>query len=122
MMFFDNEKVELWKYGGSYTYDDYGEPQKDYSLSDVISADFQPLSPADSLREFGEILQDTYKIYVDSDVEVEPTMILRINNDTYTIKGTPMDNNHFLKTKHKKLVLQKQRKPTPLPTIEEDGG
>jgi hypothetical protein len=43
-------------------------------------------------------------------------MILRIKGqqDTYEVIGTPSDNNHLLPVMHKKLEVQKQRKPTKL--------
>lgn len=78
------------------------------------------MSPNDNLREFGELLEDTYKIYIDKDVEVDPKMLLRIQGqpDTYSIQGTPITNNHLLPiVQHKKIVVQKERKPTEVKEV-----
>lgn len=116
MPFFPNTELELWEYKESDTeFNLYGEAELEYKLITTVSCDFQPLSPTDSLKEYGEILQDTYKTYIDLDSPVTDTMICRIvgESDTYKIVGTPVRNNHVLN--HTKLVLKKERKPTPLP-------
>jgi len=115
VLFFPNEEVELWEYAEEKALMNiYGEYDEYYYLSDIVPCDFQPMSPQDNLKEFGKILQDTYKMYLDEDVEIHDTMIIRIvgKPDTYKIKGTPVFNNHFLK--HKKIILEKQRKPIRL--------
>ena len=117
MVFFPNQQLELWEYTESTTeFNAYLEPKKEYHLKDTVPCDFQPMSPNDDLKEFGEILEDTYKIYIDQEVEVDSKMILRIvgEPDTYSITGTIMNNNHLLPVKHKKIVVQKQRKPLKL--------
>lgn len=116
MVFFPNETLELWEYMESDSeYNVYGEPIAEYELQATVSCDIQPMSPQDNLTSFGKILQDTYKIYLDSNTPITDTMILRITGEsaTYKIVGSPMNNNHLLK--HKKIIVQKQRKPTPLP-------
>lgn len=122
MVFFPNEKIELWEYQDSkIKYNIYGEPEEEYVLKTIVSCDIQPMSPQDNIKSFGKILQDTYKIYLDKNTPITDTMIIRIvgKPDTYKITGTPMLNNHLLH--HKKVILKKQRKPTPLPdTITED--
>lgn len=125
MVFFPNEKLELWDYTESSTeFNSYLEPQKEYYLTETVPCNFQPMSPADTLREFGETLEDTYKCIIDSNVTINPRMIVRIQgkSDTYEIVGTPMVNTHFIQTRHTKMVLQKQRKPTPLVEVIGDGG
>ena len=117
MVFFPNEKLELWTYTESTTeFNSYLEPKKIYTLSGTVDCDFQVMSNEESLREFGEVRADTYKIYLDSNVSVDASMILRLKGktDTYEIVGTPIDNNHLTPVKHKKLVVIKQRKPTKL--------
>lgn len=122
MVFFPNEKIELWEYQDSeIKYNIYGEPEEEYILKTIVSCDIQPMSPQDNIKSFGKILQDTYKIYLDKNTPITDTMIIRIvgKPDTYKITGTPMLNNHLLH--HKKVILKKQRKPTPLPdTITKD--
>lgn len=117
MVFFPNENIELWDYTESTTeFNAYLEPKKEYCLTATVPCDIQPMNPTDSLKEFGEILEDTYKVYLSSDVTINPSTILRINGqtDTYEILGTPMNNNHLLPVQHIKLVIKKQRKPTKL--------
>ena len=119
MVFFPNQELELWDYEESTTeFNSYLEPKKEYSLEDTIPCDFQPMSPNETLREFGEILEDTYKIYINQDVDVNPKMVLRIKGetDTYEITGTPINNNHLRIVKHKKIIVQKHRKPVKLVT------
>lgn len=117
MVFFPNETLELWEYKESTTeFNSYLEPKKEYHLKTSIPCDIQPMSPDDQLKEFGEMLEDTYKIYIDQAVEILPSMILRIQGQTstYEIQGTPMNNNHLLPVKHKKIIVKKQRKPAKL--------
>ena len=117
MVFFPNQELELWRYAESTTeFNPYLEPKKEYHLIETIPCDFQVMGPNETLREFGEILEDTYKIYIDYDVELTHDMVLRIKGepDTYKITGTPITNNHLLPVHHKKLVVKKQRKPAKL--------
>lgn len=115
VLFFPNEEIELWDYAEEKALVNiYGEYEAYYYLVDVVPCDFQPMSPQDNLKEFGKILQDTYKAYFDEDAPIKDTMVLRIvgKPDTFKIKGTPIHNNHFLN--HKKIILEKHRKPVPL--------
>lgn len=116
MVFFPNQELELWEYQETSELDSYGNPKKEYCLITTVPCDFQSMTQQDNLKEFGEILEDTYKIYLDHTVEVTPSMILRIKGepDTYEIIGTPIDNNHLVPVMHKKIEVQKQRKPTKL--------
>ena len=126
MVFFPNHELELFGYRETSDFDSYYEPKKEYYHIATVECDFQPMSPKDSLKEFGEILEDTYKIYINHDVPVESSMILRIKDevDTYEIIGTPINNNHLTPVQHKKIIVQKQRKPTRLEesTPLDDGG
>lgn len=116
MPFFPNVKLELWEYSESDTYNLYGEAELTYNLIDTVSCDLQPMSTGDSLKEFGEILQDTYKTYLAIDTPVTDTMICRVTGspDTYKVVGTPIYNNHLMGATHIKLILQKQRVPEEL--------
>lgn len=120
MVFFPNEQLELWDYSETSELNSYLEPKKEYTLTDTVPCDFQSMTPADNLKEFGEELTDTYKIIIDSKVTVHSSTILRLHGkpDTYEIMGTPVINNHLPIVDHIKLVVQKQRKPTQLA----DGG
>ena len=116
MVFFPNEQLELFEYVETGELDSYLEPKKEYKLKCTVPCDFQAMTPNDDLREFGEIMDDSYKIYIDHNVPVDSGMILRLQgkNDTYEITGTVMDNNHLPVVNHIKLVVKKQRKPTPV--------
>lgn len=114
MVFFPNERLELWEYyENENILNGYGEPKPEYNFVGVYECDFQPMTPKDSLKEYGEILEDGYKIYLNIDVPITSSMILRLEGkpETYTIVGTPIRNNHNI-VSHIKVVVQKERKPT----------
>jgi len=113
MVFFPNHELELWEYTETDELDSYLEPKKTYTLIKTIPCDFQPMSTAETLKEFGEIRTDTYKVYVDLNEPVTDTMILRISGkpDTYSITGSIITNNHLPIVHHTKLIIQKTRKP-----------
>ena len=120
MVFFPNCEIELWDYDeDDALLDIYGEVEQYYVLVEIVECDFQSLSNQDSMKEFGKVLEDTYKIYLDVDVEINDRMIIRKVDEpwTYEIKGTPNNNNHFNIAQHKKVILQKQRKPVKLGKI-----
>ena len=115
MVYFPNVELELYDYAESLTESNpYYEPLREYSLVETVPCNFQPMTPNDSLKEFGEILTDTYKAIIDFDVDVNPRMLVKVKGepDTYEITGAPMVNTHFTPTRHTKLILKKQRKPT----------
>ncbi len=115
VLFFPNYEVELWEYTEKESRDRFlGESEYEYNLVATVPCDFQPMSMKDSQMEYGKILEDAYKIYLDGSVEITDTMVLRLvgEKDTYKITGTPSNNNHFLH--HHKVVVQKQRKPIKL--------
>lgn len=110
MSFFNNVILELYSFNDEEGYDDYGEKLGNYEYRETICADMQPLSAQDSLEEFGKILQDTFKVYISYNIEVNDTDIIKVKGkpETYTITGSPLEWNHLLN--HKKLLIQKQRK------------
>ena len=122
MVFFPNEKLELFEYTETSELNSYLEPKMEYVYSTTVPCDFQPMSPSDQIKEFGELLEDTYKIYIDSKTPIDSSMILRLEGktDTYEITGTIMDNNHLLPVQHIKVIAKKQRKPTKVVTPEEE--
>lgn len=109
MPFFPNTELIIKKYIASEGYDDYGEKTGEYIESESIPVDFQPLSPQESIKEYGEILQDTYKIYIDLDTEITPQDQIIIDDETYAIIGTPSKMNHFTQPSHIKINIQKLR-------------
>ena len=116
MVFFPNHELELWEYQETEELNNYLEPKKRYCLNKTIPCDFQSMSPSESLKEFGEIREDTYKIYINLDETVDDTMVLRIKGETatYEITGTVIHNNHLPIVNHQKIIVKKHRKPVKL--------
>lgn len=120
MPYFPNIEMDICTYTDTEIKDAYGNPKKAYIYRETIKVDFQPSSRNDRLTEAGEILQDTYRIYIDEDIPVDSTDIFRDpDGNTYTIIGTPINNNRFKLTKHKKIELQKTNKP--IKVVDMDG-
>lgn len=112
MSYYPNMKMDIFNYVDSDKKDAYGNPIKSYVYYTTIDVDFQASSRRDTLTEAGEILQDTYKIYIDSEITINANDIFKDEDgNTYTIIGTPILNNRFKITKHKKIELQKTNKP-----------
>ena len=112
MPYLPNIELDIYTYTDLPETDAYGNSKKGYLYRETVPVDFQASSRRDKLTEAGEILQDTYKIYLDVNVEVKPNDIFRDpEGNTYTIIGTPILNNRFKITKHKKIELQKTNKP-----------
>lgn len=106
--FFKNTIIELYSFQEG-EYDDYGR-KNDYVLKGEYSADIQPLSPQSSQQIFGKILQDTYKMYLNIDVPIEDTDMVKIpSQGTFEIVGSVEVWNHGL-INHKKVTLKKLRK------------
>ena len=120
MVFFPNYELELYEYTSLDVCDAYGNPKKGYKYHSTVPCDFQPLSYTDSMEEFGKILEDTYKIYLNPNTPVNDKMVLRLKgyDDTYNIIGTPFQNNRFQITSHIRVVVQKTRQAIKLPTTE----
>lgn len=111
-MYFPNTTMQIFTYTDLSETDAYGNSKKGYVYRETVNVDFQASSRRDTLTEAGELLQDTYKIYLDVNVEVNTNDIFKDEEgNTYTIIGTPILNNRFKITKHKKVELQKTNKP-----------
>ena len=81
MVYFPNVDIELWDYTESTTeFNPYYEPLKEYSLTNTVPGNFQPMSPNEILKEFGEILTDTYKIIIDSLVYHDGSYVVEESN------------------------------------------
>lgn len=121
MVFFPNEQLELWEYTETEELDSYLEPKKQYCLKKTIPCDFQSMTPKESIKEFGEIREDTYKIYINLNEPVDNSTVLRIQGETstYEITGTVIRNNHLPMVNHQKIIVQKHRKPLKLKECEQ---
>lgn len=112
MPYYPNITMDIFNYVDSDEKDAYDNPIKSYVYYTTINVDFQPSSRNDRLTEAGEILQDTYRMYLDVDIQIDPTDIFRDpDGNTYTIIGTPITNNRFNITQHKRVEVQKTNKP-----------
>lgn len=116
MVFFPNEQLELYQYTETLEVNSYMDPKHEYRYKETVPCDFQNMTPSDDLKEFGEIQEDTYKIYLDSKIEVDHKMVLKLENkpDTYEITGIQQINNHLPIVNHTKLIIQRHRKPVPV--------
>lgn len=105
-VFFPNEDIELHSYSsGNY---DYHGPKESYTLRETVRGNFQPLTDSASLKQFGKILTDTYKLILDENTIIHDTDLIVVNDVKYEIIGTPENWNHGL-LPHKEILLQKLR-------------
>lgn len=119
MPYFPNTTMDVFSYVELQETDAYGNAKKGYMYRETISVDFQASSRKDTLSQAGELLQDVYKLYIDSKVTINANDIFKDpEGNTYTIIGTPIVNNRFNLTRHIKVEVQKTNKP--IKTIEVD--
>ena len=108
-IFFPNVSMDIYTYDDNNTdYDYYGKKNK-YIFNQTVKVDMQPYSPSSSIKEFGKILQDTYIIIFDENIEIHETDQIIINNQKYEIIGSIENWNHGL-IPHKEMLIQKLRK------------
>ena len=120
MVYYPNINMDICSYTDTEQTDAYGNPIKAYVYRETIPVDFQPSTRNDRLTEAGEILQDTYRLYLDVSIQVDPTDIFRDpEGNTYTVIGTPILNNRFSVTQHKRVEVQKTNKPIEV-LVEDD--
>lgn len=105
-VFFPNETIELYTYSED-DYDYHG-PKTSYTLRETVTGNLQPLNTSSSLKEFGKILTDTYKLILDENIEIHDTDLVKCNGVEFEIIGTPENWNHGL-LPHKRIFLQKLR-------------
>ena len=121
MVYYPNMDMDICSYTDTVELDAYGNPVKGYVYRETVPVDFQPSNRGDRLTEAGELLQDTYRLYLDVHVEVEPTDIFRDKDgNTYTIIGTPILNNRFKVSSHKRVEVQRTNKPIKVVVVDGD--
>lgn len=106
-IFFPNEHMDIYSLENT-GYDYYGE-KNEYVFKETVDVDMQPYSPNSSLQEFGKILQDTYTVLFDENIEINDTDQLIINNIEYEIVGSVENWNHSI-LPHKEMLIKKVRK------------
>ncbi len=116
MPFFPNEILEIYEYTETEEQNPYYEPKVAYKYVGSVSTDFQTLSDSDVVLESGEILTDTYRAFVPINTVISEGMKFKLKGKphTYSLVGHEVVNSRFIPTHHIKLVLQIERKPTPL--------
>lgn len=110
--FFRKKELEIYDYKeDTLEYNVYGEPKERYTYVGTYPCDFQPLSPNATLKEFGKILTDTYKIYLNINTPINDKSVFRLKgeSDTYICIGSPQ--YHYNIIKHVKVEVQKTRQP-----------
>ncbi|MBX7076661.1 MAG: hypothetical protein K1X33_05045 [Methanobacteriaceae archaeon] len=119
MVYFYNRNLEIWEPTNKSTIDLYtGEKQIKYEFYIIADADVQQITPESSMKEYGKILEDAYRVFIDTWIEINPKSILRMENTktTYQIRGTPELRDHILP--YVTFVMEKQRTPTPLEDLD----
>ena len=106
--FFPNVSMDIYSYITDNRDHDYYGQVNEYVLKESVEVDMQPLSPTSSLREFGKILQDTYKVIMSIDVNITDTDKIIIDDIEYEIVGSVDTWNHVLP--HKEILIRKLRK------------
>lgn len=104
---FPNEQMDIYTVEKD-GYDYHGD-KIEYVFKETVDVDMQPYSASSSLREFGKILEDTYLIIFNIDVDISDTDQIRINNQNYQIIGSVETWNHGV-LPHKEMLIQKLRK------------
>lgn len=85
----------------------YDKPiECDVLVESGVNADFQPASANEQMKEFGSVVQGRYKLYLDKNVEINPSMKFVVNNRAYQVDGLPEERGAFLSTSHTKVYLQ----------------
>lgn len=117
MPFFPNNTLEIYTYNEDYLeLNPYKEPVTEYTYKESVVCDFQTSGTSDVTIETGEVLTDTYKAYIPASTIIEEGMKFKLTGQphTYTLIGHEVVNTRFTPTKHIKLLLQIDRKPTQL--------
>lgn len=106
--FFNNTNIQLFEYVELDEEDFFGE-KHEYRFKGEYNVDIQPVTPSSSQEIFGRIVQDTYKIYLNVDVPIRDTDIIKIPDfGTFEIIGSVEKWNHLLN--YQKAIIKKHRK------------
>ena len=106
-IFFPNETMHIYTHQKGEL--DYYGSQNTYVFKESVPVDMQLYSPTSSLQKFGKVLQDTYVIIFDENIDISDTDHLIINDNKYEIIGSIENCNHGL-IPHKEMIIKKQRK------------
>lgn len=106
-IFFPNTSMDIYSYQSD-GFDYYGK-KNEYVFKETVTVDMQPYSPSSSLREFGKILEDTYIVLFDENIEINETDQLIVDGIKYKIIGSVENWNHNV-IPHKEMLIQRLRK------------
>ncbi len=113
MAYFNNIIIEIYTPYISNDYDVYtDEYLTKYKILDIISVDLQPVSAKDKTLDFGEIQENTYKIY--TDYHIPKNAIIKIGNKTFSVTGELQNYDHFKPTTHNKILITEEQEPHKL--------
>lgn len=82
VIFFKGDTVEIYEQltdNRECGVDQYGKPRNCTKLKDIVEGDLQSISPNESRHAFGTQPRNSHKLYLDIDVEVKNTNILKIH-------------------------------------------
>lgn len=112
-MFFPNATVEIYEEtqdAEQFGADEYtGETKSGPVLQSTVQGDFQPLSPGQSLKEFGTVIQGTYRLFLDVGTQITADSKVKIDGQFYKVQGDPMVRNSLIP--HIKVLLIRERTP-----------
>ena len=112
-MFFPNATVEIYDETADaeqFGVDEYtGEPKKGLTLQSTVQGDLQPLSPGQSLREFGAVIQGTYRLFLPINTQISCSSQVKVDGQLYQVQGDPMKRTALLP--HIKVLLIRERTP-----------
>lgn len=99
------EEVEDPKICGT---DGYGRPLKCLVEQGSVMGDFQPMSPSEAQKEFGEMVQGMYKLYLDYGVTITSKYKVQVEGyeGYFQVKGEPMQRNTLIP--HVKVLLARE--------------
>jgi hypothetical protein len=100
LILFRSDTVEIYEQISSREcgVDQYGKPRKCIRLLSIVDGDLQPASSAESRDAFGTKTNNSHKLYLDLDVKIENTNILKVNRyrGVFEIIGDPQVYNKFI--------------------------
>jgi hypothetical protein len=85
--------------------DSYGKPRKCLVGKSMVKGGFHPMSQGKQLREFGQVIKGSAKLFLDPDVEITSTCKVRVEGEEplFQVQGIPAKRTARLS--HIKVLL-----------------
>ena len=96
MVFFPNVTARLYEYNESEEIDIRGEKKFDYIFMNEYPANFEPKIDTSNTVNYGKIIGDEFTLFLNRSVSITDTMIVKINDNFFSIEGFPNFYNHGL--------------------------